>query len=246
MQITDGFDSIFDGKERILVVMAHPDDAELFAGGLISRLSRSGRAVRVVKVTTGDRGCRDMPSSLEVLSATRRSEDEASMAILGIAPEDSVYLGVRDGEVEPTLPLIERLAFQVRQFRPHLVVTTNPEDMVIRHFSGDRWINHRDHRNTAIATLDAVFPYSRDRLFFPDQLAVVEPHACTEFLLADYYGHAENTYFEVTDDVETRVRAMACHISQLNEKDARDSTDFFTMHEGSDRRFEVFRHVIAD
>ncbi len=73
-----------------------------------------------------------------------------------------------------------------------------------------RRVNHRDHRHTALVTTDAVYPYSRDRAFFPEQLTSgLEPHSVTELLLADSYEHPLRLYFDVTDQVEKKRRALA-------------------------------------
>ncbi|MBI1811771.1 MAG: PIG-L family deacetylase [Nitrospirae bacterium] len=58
MGLTDSYQRIFSKKNRILAVFAHPDDAELYAGGTIARLTQDGKIVRVVKVTSGNRGSR--------------------------------------------------------------------------------------------------------------------------------------------------------------------------------------------
>ncbi len=41
---------------RVLVLVAHPDDAEVGAGGLIVRHCRAGSVVRIVSWTAGRRG----------------------------------------------------------------------------------------------------------------------------------------------------------------------------------------------
>lgn len=55
---TDSFNKIFGNKKRILVIMPHPDDTELYCGATVARLIQSGKRVRVVKMTYGDKGSR--------------------------------------------------------------------------------------------------------------------------------------------------------------------------------------------
>ena len=52
----DSFEKVFSNKNKILIVFSHPDDAELYSGGTIARLVASGREVRVVKMTMGEKG----------------------------------------------------------------------------------------------------------------------------------------------------------------------------------------------
>jgi LmbE family N-acetylglucosaminyl deacetylase len=228
--------------------MAHPDDAEIYAGGTIARLVKEGKTVRVVKMTLGNRGCGQQKISERELAKIRMAEDQKAMAILGIKPEDNIYLGINDGEVENSLETIGKLARQIRLFKPDIILTQNPEEMIIRFDDDDHWVNHRDHLNTAKAAINAAYPYSRDLLFFSKQFKEkgVTSHTVIEFLLGDYYNHPETIYIQVSEEqAEIRSRAQAAHKSQYTLEQAKSSTDFFTKHP-SGKRFERFRYVKAD
>ena len=246
--LKDLYNDIFGDKKRIMVVMAHSDDLEVFSGGTVARLIADGKRVRSVKLTTGNKGSKERDVSAEELTKTRREEDEKAMKILGIPREDSIYFEFDDGSIDNSHEVIGAIALQIRQFKPELVMTTNPEDVIVTHLSGDNWVNHRDHRNTALSTLDAAYPYSRDKLFFPEHFKETDAasHACTEFLLADYYTHPQTVAINVDDYIETRIKAMECHKSQVADGEAQESTDFFTKHAGVESRFELFRYVVAD
>jgi len=147
------------------------------------------------------------------------------------------------------LPTIEKIAYQIRLFKPQIIITTNPQDLIINFSPGVNWVNHRDHRSCAKATIDAAYPYARDLLFFPDQLKKkgLSSHACTEFLLTDYYHHPDLVYIDVTGYADYRTRALASHKSQYSLSHARESTDFFTQNPTyAGRRFDRFRYVVAD
>lgn len=249
MKITDSFDKIFGGKSRILVVMPHPDDTELYCGATVSRLVKASKRVRVVKMTFGDRGSKKEKISQSRLRGIRESEDRVAMRMLGIQKVDNIYLGIGDGEIEDDLSTIEKVAYQIRLFKPELIITTNPQDCIIRFQKDINWINHRDHRNTGKVVLDAAYPYARDLLFFPQHFKDKQAasHACTEFLLVDYYDHPDLIYIDVTDYVDDRTKALASHASQYSLKHSSESTDFFTkLPEYGTRRFERFRYVVAD
>lgn len=243
----DSFQKIFGNKKRIMVVMAHPDDAEIYCGGTLARLVREGKRVRVVKMTLGSRGSKQEKISEKDLERVRLSEDKKAMKVLGIKPEDNIYLGLRDGSVDNDIKIIEKLVKQIRIFKPDIIITHNPEDIIIRFGDGINWVNHRDHRNTGKDAIDAAYPYSRDLLFFPEHFKEkgVSFHATTEFLLVDYYNHPDLVYIDVSDYVEFRTKALASHSSQYTLDHAKNSTDFFTKHP-SGRRFDRFRYVIAD
>ncbi|MBU0975753.1 MAG: PIG-L deacetylase family protein [Patescibacteria group bacterium] len=248
--IRGDFHKVFNDKKRILIIMPHPDDAEIYCGGTIAHLVKSKKEVRIVKATFGERGCQQEKITLSRLKKIRKREDSASMEVLGIKPSNNIYLDLGDGKVENTIDTIKKIAFQIRLFKPDLVITTNPEDSVIRFDKNINWINHRDHRNTAQSTLDAILPYSRDLLFFPEQLkgSRAISHSVTEFLLTDYYDHPDNVLINVTDFINTRVKAHSCHKSQYSLSDAKESADFFTIRNyyPKGKRYESFRYVVAD
>jgi len=245
--MTDDFEKVFGNKKRIMVLFAHPDDAELYAGGTIARLVDAGKRVRVVKMTSGDRGSRDMKISEEELRKLREEEDTKAMKVLGIRDEDNVYLRVRDGEVQDSIEVIEKVAYQIREFQPEIVITHNPDDVIIHHDSGENWVNHRDHRNTGKSVIDACYPYSRDLLFFPEQFdnKKLKQGNVNEYLLVDFYDHPDEVSFDITNFVAKRIEAHACHVSQYDKKAAQSSADFFTLTPEGKRR-ERFRYVVAD
>lgn len=243
----DSYKQIFNDKTRVLAVFAHPDDAQLYSGGTISRLIREGIRVQIVKMTAGNKGSRDKAITTEKLAALRMREDRESLTVLGIKPEDDICLQISDGEVENSLETIGILAKQIRIFKPDLIITHNPEDVVIRFDKDVNWVNHRDHRSTGVSAIDAAYPYSRDLLFFPEHFREkgASSHKMTEFLLVDYYQHPDLVYIDVSSHTDIRTKALACHRSQYSLEDAQNSTDFFTKFpDGS--RWERFRYVIAD
>jgi LmbE family N-acetylglucosaminyl deacetylase len=244
----DYYQQIFSNKTKVLVVFAHPDDAEIYCGGTIARLIKDGKRVRVVKMSSGNKGSRQEKVTEAELKKTRETEDSKAMSELGIKPEDSLYLNFGDGEIDNSLGTIGILVEQIRTFQPDIIITHNPEDIIIRFDKDVNWVNHRDHRNTGMSVVDASYPYSRDILFFPEQLTKsgVQPHTVTEYLFVDSYNHQDEISIDVTDTHEIRTKAIACHSSQYSNEDAQESTDFFTKLDDTDKRWERFRYVVAD
>jgi LmbE family N-acetylglucosaminyl deacetylase len=127
------------GGQRILVMMAHPDDAEFICGGTVARLVAEGHDVHYLLVTRGDKGNYDPDMTSERLMVIREQEQRNAAAVLGV--QSVTFLeGYRDGEVEVSLTLRRALALEVRKICPDIV------------FSFDPWkMNepHPDHRATA-------------------------------------------------------------------------------------------------
>ena len=71
--------------------------------------------------------------------------------------------------------------------------------MLIEFSKESKWVNHRDHRNTAQLVMDAMYPYSRDRGFYPAQLKHgLETHSVYKLLMADAYSFDDKVSIEIT------------------------------------------------
>ncbi len=242
--ITDAFDQIFGDKTRVMIVMAHPDDSEIYAGGTIARLIKQNKDVLIVTVTNGNKGSRDEICTAQDLAKKREEEANKAMAIFGLPKEHNVYLAFNDGCVTNDLSVIERLAFFIRSFKPDLLLSHNPQDQILHLPNGECMVNHRDHRNTSIAAIDAAYPYSRDLLFFPEHFeqAGVTSHAVKQFLFSDYYTPTA-IHFDVSDFIETKFQAIKSHQSQITEEIAEKYLSQFTKNEGS-KWFETFHFTV--
>lgn len=242
----DSFNKIFGNKKRVLVVMAHPDDNEIICGGTVARLIDEGKKVRLVVMTNGGKGFQNRTDITEEEFAKLRIEEQIKAGLeLGIPESENFNLNIPDGELEAGLENIEKIVFHIRQFKPDLIITQNPEE-VINTFSQEiRWINHRDHRHVALIAVDASYPYCRDRGFFPHHFSEhnFEPHYVSEFLFSDSYTHPEVLYFDVTKYVGQKKKALQQYQSSLSEKEAEGLIEEIKTDEGS---FELFRYVKTD
>src|SRR4051812_39365789 len=148
--------------ERVLVVMAHPDDADFTAAGTVARWASRGAECVYLLCTDGNKGSDDPAMTPERLAPIRRAEQRAALARLG--GSDVWCLGFEDGVLEPTLALRRAIAEAICRFRPDVVVCQDPTT----YFFGTEYVNHPDHRAAGEAALAAVFPTARNRLIFPD------------------------------------------------------------------------------
>jgi LmbE family N-acetylglucosaminyl deacetylase len=219
MNITDSFNKIFGEKNSVMVVMAHPDDNEIICGGIVARLIAEGKKVRLLVMTTGGKGFQDRTDVNEVQFAKiRYNEQIAAGKELGLLESDNFNIGVPDGELENTLENIEKVVFHIRQFKPEIIITQNPFDP-INTFSEDiHWVNHRDHRATASIVLDASYPYSRDRGFFPEHFTKhnLTPHTVNELMFSDSYSYPDVLYFDITDYINKKKNALLKHVNAFS------------------------------
>src|SRR5216684_4520786 len=141
------------GGQRILVIIAHPDDAESFSGGTMARLAQEGKEIYYLVITRGDKGSNDPGITPERLSSIREEEQRNAALLLGV--QSVMFLeGYSDGYVEASFKLRGELVRKIRELKPDVVFTFDP---------WKRYELHPDHRATGICTFDAI-AVSRDRM----------------------------------------------------------------------------------
>src|SRR5207302_804709 len=103
---------------RLLILGAHPDDAEFHAGGLAMTYRSLGHEVRMISATDGAAGHHQRtPAELRQI---RQAEAAAAGRLIGAAYETWDF---PDGHLQPTLELRSRVIREIRTFRPDLVLT---------------------------------------------------------------------------------------------------------------------------
>ena len=191
-----------------LIISPHPDDAEFGAAGAVARWTDEGRRVAYVICTDGGKGTGDRSLTPETLAGIREREQREAARVLGVT--DVVFLGRPDQGLEDTSDFRRDLVRQIRRFRPEVVVTADPYR---------RYIWHRDHRITGQVALDAVFPFARDHLAYPELLAEgLEPHKVKEML---FWGADEvNLRLDITNLFDRKIEALRRHESQVGQYDS--------------------------
>jgi bacillithiol biosynthesis deacetylase BshB1 len=123
-------------KLDILVIAAHPDDAELGCGGTIAKQVDRGFKVGIVDLTRGELGTRGTPE-IRAKEAARAAE------ILRLSVREN--LGLPDGffqnDAENQLKVIQ----VIRKYQPDIVLANAVED------------RHPDHGRAAMLVNDACF-----------------------------------------------------------------------------------------
>jgi LmbE family N-acetylglucosaminyl deacetylase len=192
--------------ERVLVITAHPDDAEWGAGGTIALWTEAGLAVTYCVVTNGDAGGPAHGPDGVALAEVRQAEQRAAAAELGV--QDVRFLGYQDGRVEASLGLRRDLARVLREVRPDRLLTHSPERNYERVAQ-----SHPDHRAVGSAALDAVYPDARNTHAFPELAAAgLAAWAVPEVWLRG--GPTPNHFVDITTVVDRKVRGIRAHASQ--------------------------------
>ncbi len=135
---------------NVICIGAHPDDAEVHAGGACLKWARAGHRVVLVSLTNGDAGHHEMPR-LD-LAQRRKAEAEKSAAPAGM---ESLVLDYHDGEFQPSLEARNDVIRIIRRYRADVVLTHRTNDY------------HPDHRHAGEVVQDAAF-------------MVMVPHICPD------------------------------------------------------------------
>jgi LmbE family N-acetylglucosaminyl deacetylase len=192
---------------RIVSIHAHPDDAEILAGGSLAILARNGHQLTVVTMTPGD--CGSAEFTPEQTASTRRREAAAAAALIGAAYLCAEF---RDLAIFNDDASRRRVTELLRAARPEIVLTASPIDY------------HPDHEATSVLVRDACFGASApnyktnsDRpapalraiphLYFMDSIEGVDREGRPQ--MPDFFVNVEPVF-------QAKYNMLAQHVSQRN------------------------------
>lgn len=218
-----------------MVIIPHPDDGEISCGGTVAKWAQAGCEVVFVLCTNGDKGTHDDTTTSSQLVSIREEEQRNAAKVLGV--KEVVFLGHPDGELEDDRQFRGELVREIRRHAPDVVFCFDPYRQSHA---------HRDHRISGQAALDAIFPYARDRLHFPEILSELglEPHK----VLTIYVWGAEDpdSYVDVGGHMDAKVRSLEAHVSQVGHRDVSEFIEARakTLGEAVNVRYaEAFRRI---
>ncbi|HEY0471814.1 MAG TPA: PIG-L deacetylase family protein [Kribbella sp.] len=197
--------------ERVLAVVAHPDDIDFGAAGSIALWTRAGIEVSYCIVTDGQAGGFEPDRDRAEIPAVRRAEQTAAAAHVGV--HDLHFLGYEDGSVEPTKDLVRDIVRVIRQVRPQRLLGQSPDRNWAR-----LPVSHPDHLATAEATVRAFYPAAGNPFAFSE----LEGEALSAWGIGELWmmEHPEaNHYVDITDVFDRKLAALMSHASQHPDPD---------------------------
>lgn len=193
--------------ERLLVIVAHPGDADLAVGGSVARWVSEGSVVRLLCCTSGDASGPDAEADPLELCARREAEQRAAAVVVGY--EDVTFMHRPDGALANDLALREQLVRIIRAFRPDAVAAPDPRVLIGEH----GFINDVDQRAAGAAALDAVHPAAGNAMAFP-HLVRSEGLAAHDVGRLYLFGADQpDTAIDITTALEIKLRAIDVHSS---------------------------------
>lgn len=204
--MTSALDRLDEDFDRVLAVVAHPDDLEYGGSSAIARWTSQGKWVGYVMVTDGEAGIDAMPPAQA--GPVRREEQVRSAAAVGVT--EVTFLGQPDGAVEYSLALRRLIAAEIRRTKPDVLLTISH-----RLTFGGRMLNQADHRNVGLAVFDAVKD-AGNRWIHADLVAEgLEPHDGVRSVLV--MGSTDPTHaVDVTDHLDAGIASLRAHASYLD------------------------------
>ena len=231
-------------QEVVAIFGAHPDDLDWGSGGTAAVWARTGKAVYYVLTTSGESGedhQRGLILPAEEIAEIREAEQRQAAAILGV--KEVFFLHQPDGRVEATLAFRDQIVNLLRRLKPHIVVSMDPGNWAFDNF----YHYHPDHRATALAVCDAIYPAAGTATYVPQPDEGLPPHKVREvYFTASAHP---NTFIDITDAIELKVQALTSHRSQIKnperlaqvvcENAARHGTQLHCRYAEAFRRMEV-------
>jgi N-acetylglucosamine malate deacetylase 1 len=186
---------------RLLIIGAHPDDADYAAGGLAALYRANGHDVRMVSLTNGDAGHHETPGP--ALAKRRLGEATAAAAVIGATYQ---IFNIHDGELQPTLENRWKVIQLIRGYEPDLILTHRPNDY------------HPDHRYTSQLVQDAAY------MITVPAVAPATKHLRKNPVIAYLPDEFQKPYpfsptvaVDVGPVLEKIVDMLHCHVSQFYE-----------------------------
>lgn len=228
---------------RVLVIMAHPDDPDFICAGTAALMVEQGIEVTYMILTNGDKGNHNPEITRNQLIAFRKIEQRNAAAACGI--KDVLFMGEEDGFLRATRDIRRRVTREIRRIRPQLIICQDPD----RYLVGDHYINHADHRNAGLVTLEALFPAADNPMFYPEMADEgYAPHKVSQLYV---HGASDTAVrIDITAVIEKKIEAILCHKTQIDDPEnapARWRERWAEKQaDGSLRYFEQFRPMRLD
>lgn len=193
---------------RYLAIGAHPDDLEIRCFGTLAKLKEQGHYVAVCNVANGCYG--SVTIKPDELKKIRLKEAQKSAAVIGA---EHFTVDVNDMAVNShDQEAIRRLADVIRTARPDVIFCLSPNDY------------HPDHNEASLIVLHASFSAA-----LPNYET---EHPYLEKVPYMYYLDTGNSldfepteYVDVTEYIDKKIEALACHKSQFDWLSAHSKTD---------------------
>ncbi|HOC93522.1 MAG TPA: PIG-L family deacetylase [bacterium] len=215
-------------NQRVLVVAAHPDDADFYCGGAVAFWISKGATVHYVICTDGAIGADSADVVPAELAALRKKEQSDANAALGV--RQTVWLDYPDFSLPAGEQLRKDIARQIRRFKPHILATFDP------------WLRYELHPDHTVAGRETIYARLAARLplRYPDLNDEGLLSWPVERLFL-FKTDNPNTWIDTEDFIKTKFNTLKCHASQFKELASDDTFGLSLLKQLSKRHPETGR-----
>lgn len=196
------------GKQKVLIITAHPDDAELMFGGTINKYVRKGNKVDILIVTNGENWNRAGIVDSKQVKDIRQAESKKTMEILKV---NSVsFLEMKDGLVNHQ-ELIPVLISKIRELDPNIILTHSQSE------------GHPDHKEVSMSVKRVCNQSGEPApIINPYWDCEMDPVSDFQGLFTHHFVNEGTTsstkYISLEEvDVKKKIEAVLCHESQFTD-----------------------------
>ncbi len=196
---------------KILIFSPHPDDVDFGASGSAAKWTEEGKEVCYGIISDGSKGDpMRQYSDKDELIKVRKEEQKKAAEEVGV--KDVKFIDIEDGKVENTEHLRREIVKVIRSLKPDKVVSFDLSNLNFDNF----YLFHRDHRQTAEAVFDAVYPAAGSEYYYPELIDEgLPPHQIQEMWF--FATDKPDVYVDIEKVVEKKMRALASHKSQIED-----------------------------
>jgi LmbE family N-acetylglucosaminyl deacetylase len=196
-------------KMNVLAIGCHPDDLEIACSGTLAKYVKQGHKVFMCHIANGNLGhAVIMPRELGLI---RAKEAEKSAEIIGAEP---INIDVDDMNVDSyNKDTLKKVIDVIRYTKPDLIITHNPDDYMKDHMEASR-IAFNASFGSSIPHIETDHPSYDDivPIFYMDTLAGI--------------NFIPTEYVDISDMIDLKLQALACHESQIKWMYEHDKIDF--------------------
>ncbi|GAA4056497.1 PIG-L family deacetylase [Nonomuraea soli] len=191
--------------QRVLCVVAHPDDMEYGTSAAVARWTARGIEVGYLLLTRGEAG---MPNPPEETARLRVAEQQAACAAVGV--KHLTVLEHPDGVLVYGLDLRRDICREIRRFKPDVVLGSGFDIETPYGF------DQADHRAAGLATLDAIRD-AGNRWVFPEQIddEGLEPHSARWYIVPGLAASATHGVEVTGEPLRRGVASLEAHAAYL-------------------------------
>lgn len=185
---------------NFMIFEPHPDDADIFMGGVIKKLTDLNKNLILITVTNGDKGTYNPSLNEKDLKMIRKDERLRANEILGI--KNMIFLDYPDYELPEKSVLVKEFLKIIRELKPEVIFTPDPNLP---------YEVHPDHKIIGEAVSEAFF-------FSPLPLVMKEKEPHFVNLISYYITPYPNKFVDISDTFEAKLKSIREHKSQFNDE----------------------------